>query len=93
VKNKETTQGHINKIIEFRQAIHAHGFGNQRNALSEVLDAVCLTGGLSSFPMLSLSKAFRRQWHSLYKAVERGTVADDWLSRHLANRVPQEDLK
>jgi hypothetical protein len=93
VKTKTTTQEHINKIIEFRQAIHANGFGKQRDALSEVLDAICLTGSLSSFPLLSLSKAFRRQWHSLYKAVERGSVMDKWLSRHLAQQVPQEGIQ
>ncbi len=43
--------------------------------------------------MLSLSKTFQRQWHSLYKAVERGVVADEWLSRHLAQQVPQEGIQ
>jgi len=61
--------------------------------LSEVLDAICLTGGLTSFPMLSLSKTFQRQWHSLYKAVERGTVDDEWMSHHLAQQVPQEGIQ
>ena len=93
MNKKKTTQEHINKIIEFRQAIHTLGFGQQRDALIEVLDALCLTGGLSSFPMLSLSKTFQRQWHSLYKAVERGAVADKWLSRHLAQQVPQEGIQ
>ena len=93
MRKQETTQEHINKIIEFRQAIHTHGFGQQRDALSEVLDAICLTGGLSSFPMLSFSKAFQRQWHSLYKAIERGTVDDEWLSNHLAQQVPQEGIQ
>ena len=93
MRKKLPTQEHINKIIEFRQAIHANGFGRQRDALSEALDAICLTGSLSSFPLLSLSKAFRRQWHSLYKAIERGTVKDEWLSNHLAQQVPQEGIQ
>ena len=93
MNKKPTTQEHINKIIEFRQAIHANGFGRQRDALSEALDAICLTGSLSSFPLLSLSKAFRRQWHSLYKAIERGTVKDEWLSNHLAQQVPKEGIQ
>jgi hypothetical protein len=93
VNKKLTTQEHINKIIEFRQAIHAHGFGKQRDALSEVVDAVCLTGAISSFPLLSLSPAFQRQWHSLYKAVERGAVRTDWLSCHLAQQVPQTGIQ
>jgi len=35
VSKKQTTQEHLNKIIEFRQAIHANGFGKQRDALME----------------------------------------------------------
>ena len=37
-----TTQEHINKIIEFRQAIYTKGFGKERDALSEALDAIVL---------------------------------------------------
>ena len=90
---KNTTQEHINKIIEFRQAIHANGFGKQCDALIEALDAICITGAISSFPLLSLSKPFQRQWHSLYKALERGTIATEWLSHHLAQQVPQTGIQ
>jgi hypothetical protein len=93
VKTQETIQEHINRIIEFRQAIHTHGFGKQRDALSEVVDAICLTETISSFPMLSLCQSFQRQWHSLYKAVERGTLEEGWLSRHLARQVPAEGIQ
>jgi len=93
VIKKNSTQEHINKIIEFRQAIHGNGFGKERDAQIEVLDAICLTGHFSSFPLLSLSKGFRRQWHSLYKALERGSIDDGWLSKHLAAQVPQEGVQ
>ena len=93
MNKKETTQEHINKIIEFRQAIHAKGFGKERDALSEALDAICITGSLSSFPMLSLSKGFQRQWHSLYKAVERGKVNDEWLCQRLSQQIPQKGIQ
>jgi hypothetical protein len=93
VTKKNTTQEHINKIIEFRQAVHGNGFSKQRDALSEVLDAICLTGSPTSFPMLSLSKIFRRKWHSLYKAVERGKLDAEWLSGYLAQQVPQESVQ
>lgn len=52
-----------------------------------------LTGSLSSFPLLSLSKGFQRQWHSLYKAVERGTVDDEWMSKCLSRQVPEEGIQ
>jgi hypothetical protein len=93
VNKQTTTQEHINKIIEFRQAIHAKGFGKERDALSEALDAICMTGSLSSFPMLSLSKGFQRQWHSLYKAVERGKVNDEWLCQRLSQQIPRKGIQ
>jgi len=61
VNKKKTTQENINKIIEFRQAIYANGLGKQRDALSETVDALCLTGAPASFPLLSLSTIFRRK--------------------------------
>jgi hypothetical protein len=39
---------------------------------------------------LSLSKVFRRKWHSLYKALERGEIDDEWLTSYLAGQVPQK---
>ena len=93
MNTKKPTQEHINKIIEFRQAIHANGFGHQRDAMIEVLDAICLTGAITSFPQLSLSKNIQRQWHSLYKAMERGTLEEKRLSHHLAQQVPQEGIQ
>jgi hypothetical protein len=39
MKKQATTQENLNKTIEFRQAMHTHGFGKQRDALSEMLDA------------------------------------------------------
>jgi hypothetical protein len=93
VRKKKSTQEHINKIIEFRQAIHANGFVKQSDALMETLDAICLVGAPSSFPMLSMCKQFRRQWHSLYKAVERGKLDMKWLSRHMAQQVPQRGVQ
>ena len=73
--------------------MYAHGFGKQRDALMETLDAICLTGAPASFPMLSLNQVFRRQWHSLYKAVERGSLDTTWLGRYLAQAVPQEGVQ
>ncbi len=93
MNKKKTTQEHINKLIEFRQAIYANGLGKQRDALSETVDAICLTGAPVSFPMLSLSGIFRRKWHSLYKGVERGSLNTEWLGQHLANQVPQTGVQ
>jgi hypothetical protein len=93
VKTQKITQKHINKIIEFRQAIYAHGLGQRKDALFEMLDALCLNGHVVTFPQLSLTKAHRRTWHSLYKAVEKGSLDEVWLSRFLAHQVPRKGVQ
>jgi hypothetical protein len=88
VNNPSTTQEHINKIIEFRQALYEHGFRRRRDALFEALDALLLAGPVASFAMLSLDPGFKRQWHSLYKGLEKGKLDQVWLTTHLARQVP-----
>jgi hypothetical protein len=61
--------------------------------LSETWDALCLTGGVSSFPYLSQAKPFRRQWPSLYKGLERGRLDEAWLTGYLAQQVPAEGVQ
>jgi hypothetical protein len=59
------------KLQEFRQAVHPL-LGRAKDALFELMDAVLTTGHISSFAMLSLSPLFRRQWPSLYEALQDG---------------------
>jgi len=92
VKTK-ATQAHINKIIEFRQAIYDHGLKSRKDALFETLDASCLNGHFITFPLLSQVEVHRRKWPSLYKAVEQGTLNTDWLSSFLAQQVPRKGLQ
>jgi hypothetical protein len=93
VKNKETTQENLNKIIEFRQAVYEEIFGKRRDALFEAWDALLLNGALNSFPMLSQHMIFQRKWHSLYKALEKGEIDRDALESHLSKMVPQEGVR
>jgi hypothetical protein len=93
VRTQKTTQEHINKIIEFRQAIYNHGFGRRKDALFETLDALCLNGHFVAFPLLSLATTHRRKWHSLYKAVEQGSLDVAWLSSFLAQQVPRKGVQ
>ena len=92
MNKKETTQENLNKIIEFRQAIYAHGMGKRRDALFETWDALMLQGMKTSFPWLSLSGIFRRKWHSLYKALQQGEIDANWLTSYLAQQVPQAGI-
>ena len=91
MRNQKTTQEHINKIIEFRQALYAHGLGRRKDALFEALDALCMSGPVDAFPRLSLNPVHRRQWHSLYKAVEQGSL-DAWSDAELDLSVSTKDL-
>ena len=85
-----STNKHINNLIEFRQALHQHGFTRLRDTQLELVDSLLLSGPIRSFPELSLCAAFRRQWPSAYAAVEDGGQDTDWLRRYLLSLVPAE---
>jgi hypothetical protein len=93
VTKKKTTQENLNKIIEFRQAIYKDIFTKRRDGLFEAWDAMLLHGALTSFPMLSLNTVFQRKWHSLYKALEKGSIDTGVLESHLSKMVPQEGIR
>ena len=93
MSNKQTTQANLNKIIEFRQAIHEQFFGKRRDALFEAWDALLLNGADTSFPMLSQRTVFRRKWPSLYKALEKGEIEHSELEKHLSKMAPQEGVR
>ncbi len=87
-----STDKHINKLIEFRQALYDNGFTCLKDAQFELLDALLLSGPIRSFPELSLSPVFRRQWPSAYAAVEDGGQDSNWLGRYLCNQVPGAEV-
>ena len=62
----------FNKLIEFRQAVYDHGLARFADAQLDLVDALLFSPPIRSFPELSLSQAFRRQWHSAYAAIEEG---------------------
>lgn len=90
MEKPHSTDKHINKLIEFRQALYQHGFAGLRDAQFELVDALLLSGPISSFPELSLCPVFRRQWPSAYAAVEEGRQDTDWLRRYLCSQVPTQ---
>jgi len=63
----------------FRQAAY-EAFGPSRDALFELTDAVLLTHRANSFAELSLSPIFRRQWSSLYEALQDSRPEADQLA-------------
>jgi hypothetical protein len=43
--------------------------------------------------VLSLIPGFKREWHSLYKALEEGRLHEDWLLSYLAQQVPDRGIQ
>ncbi len=87
-----STQEHINRLIEFRQAVYRHGFEKRRDALFDTLDALLSGGTFASFACLSQSERFQRQWPSLYAAVEDGQADTQALRDLLVRQLPQKGI-
>jgi hypothetical protein len=83
---KSTTQ-QFNKIIEFRQTIYQYSFSQEADTQLELLDALTSSGPIRAFPELSFSQFFRRQWESVYTAVERGQQEREWLTGYLSQQL------
>ena len=79
----------LNRLTQFRQALYENGFTRRADAQMELLDALLRTPAIRSFPDLSRSPVFRRQWHSLYAALEDGGQDAPYLTSYLTGLVPQ----
>ena len=75
------------KLTEFRQAVYNHGLPRFADAQFDLVDALLLSPPIRSFPELSLSQAFRSQWHSAYAAIERGDQDREWLEFYFIQQV------
>ena len=80
----------FNNLIEFRQTVYAHVLTRARDAQFELVDALLLSAPIHTFPELSCSPIFRRQWHSAYTAIEDGGQEQEWLERYLVQLLPTE---
>jgi hypothetical protein len=81
----------FNNLIEFRQTVYDHVLTRARDAQFELVDALLLSAPIHSFPELSCSPAFRRQWHSTYTAIEDGRQDREWLEKYLVQLLPADD--
>jgi DDE superfamily endonuclease len=73
----------------FRQKAY-HCLGQAHDALFELMDAVLLTPKAASLAQLSLSPAFRRQWPSVYAALQDGKPERTRLMQLYLTQMPQE---
>jgi hypothetical protein len=78
----------FNKLTEFRQAVYDHGLTRFADAQFDLMDALLLSPPIRSFPELSLSHAFQRQWHSAYAAIEEGDQDRTWLEHYFVEQIP-----
>jgi hypothetical protein len=84
---RSTTQQR-NRLQQFRQAIYDQVFSRARDALFELLDALLVHPGVTSFAELCLAAVFRRRWPSLYAALHDGRLDLDTLEALLVAQVP-----
>lgn len=90
MKNKNTTQAQLSKLAAFRQSVYGC-LTRARDALFELIDAVLTSPGLASFPELSCAPCFRRQWSSVYEALQDGKLdAPELLKLELKYLPPVE---
>lgn len=82
----------FNNLIEFRQTVYDQVLTRARDVQFELVDALLLSAPIHSFPELSRSPVFRRQWPSVYAAIEDGRQDREKLERYLPQLVPKTGI-
>lgn len=77
----------LNTLNEFRHGMYGC-FGNAKDALFNLVDALSSEAGARSFPELSLSPFFERTWASLYEALEDGQIDAERLREIFVDFAP-----
>jgi DDE superfamily endonuclease len=77
----------LNTLNEFRHEMYGC-FGNAKDALFNLVDALSCEAGAHSFPELSLSPFFERTWASLYEALEDSQINAERLRQVLVQFAP-----
>jgi hypothetical protein len=77
----------LNTLQEFRHGMY-NCFGNAKDALFNLVDALASEAGASSFPELSFSPFFERTWASLYEALEDGQIDAERLRQVFVDFAP-----
>lgn len=66
--------------------------GNGRDALFDLMDAVLTTRSVASFVELSLSPVFRREWPSIYEALQDGRPSRQGLMKEYVKHIPPSEV-
>src|SRR5256714_835873 len=86
-KVRTITLMNLNTLNEFRHGMY-DCFGNAKDALFNLVDALCSEAGESLFPELSFSPFFERTWASLYEALEDGQIDAERLRQLFVDYAP-----
>ena len=77
----------LNTLQAFRHGMYSC-FGNAKDALCNLVDALASEAAASSFPELSFSPFFERSWASLYEALEDGQIDAQRLRQLFVDFAP-----
>src|SRR5437868_13190941 len=86
-KVRSFTRMNLNTLNEFRHGMY-HCFGKAKDALFNLVDALCSEAGESLFPELSFSPFFERSLASLYEALEDGQIDAEQLRQVCVDFAP-----
>src|SRR5260370_31884766 len=86
-KRRIITPMNLNTLKDVRHGIYGC-FGNAKDALFNLVDALSSEAGAHSFPELSFSPFFERTWASLYEALEDGQIDADRLRQLFVDFAP-----
>ena len=93
MNNQGSSDKHLNRLIQFRQAVYRSGFTKLRDTQLELVGSLLLSRPISSFLELGLSPVFRCQLPSAYAALEEGSQDTLWLKERLCSQVPSQGLQ
>ncbi len=82
----------LHKLKDFRYEIF-DCFGQAKDALFNMVDALITEYRAQSFLELSLSPYFERKWPSLYEALEDGQINQHRLQEIFARYLPRPEVK
>jgi len=89
---RSTAMNVVTQLLEFRQAIYKN-LCQAQDATFELMDALLLTRKAQSLADLSLSCVFRRQWPSVYEALQDTRPAREQLMKlYIAQIQPSEPI-
>jgi hypothetical protein len=77
----------FNQLQEFRQELYDM-MGNARDAVFDLMDAVLVSGCIVSFVSLSQSPVFRRQWSSVYAALQDSRLPRAPVLKLMVSQIP-----